>query len=239
LTFPHRVLPRICLHPPKFQFAEKRSIYINPGLFLELFRLRPDAGKWPRVAWQGLVLNIAYEATIEAWTRALDLRDKEPEGHTQRVVALTVLLAKAYGVKESDLPHIQRGALLHDIGKLGIPDSVLHKTSSLCEEDWLLIRRHPQIAYDLLSPIAFLFPALDIPHYHHEKWDGTGYPYKLQAEQIPPSARIFAVADVYDALTSDHIYRKAWPKEKALEYIREQSGLYFDPRIVELFLKTV
>jgi HD-GYP domain-containing protein (c-di-GMP phosphodiesterase class II) len=186
-----------------------------------------------------LELNIAYDYTIEAWTRALDLRDKEPAGHTQRVVELTMLLAKALGIKTSDITNMQRGALLHDIGKLGIPDSVLHKTSSLNEQDWILIRRHPQIAYDLLSPIAFLFPALDIPHYHHEKWDGTGYPYKFQGEQIPLAARIFTVVDVYDALTSDHIYRKAWSKEKARDYVREQAGKYFDPRIVELFLKTI
>lgn len=186
-----------------------------------------------------LELNIAYDYTIEAWTRALDLRDKEPPGHTQRVTELTLLLAKALGIKASDLPHMQRGALLHDIGKLGIPDSVLHKTSSLTEEEWELIRRHPQIGYDLLSEIAYLFPALDIPHYHHEKWDGTGYPYGFQGEHIPLSARIFTVVDVYDALISDHIYRKAWSKEKAREYIREQAGKHFDPEISGLFLRTI
>ncbi|MGD0174517.1 MAG: HD domain-containing phosphohydrolase [Anaerolineales bacterium] len=186
-----------------------------------------------------LELNIAYDYTIEAWTRALDLRDKEPPGHTQRVVELTVRMAKALGIKASDITNMQRGALLHDIGKLALPDIVLHKTSPLNEQDWIIIRRHPQIAYDLLSPIAFLYPALDIPHYHHEKWDGTGYPYKLQGEQIPLAARIFTVVDVYDSLTSDHIYRKAWSKEKTRDYIREQAGKYFDPRIVELFLKTI
>jgi HD-GYP domain-containing protein (c-di-GMP phosphodiesterase class II) len=184
-----------------------------------------------------LELNLAYDYTIEAWTRALDYRDREPEGHTRRVTELTVRLAKKCGVKEDEIPHIQRGALLHDIGKLSIPDSVLLKTSSLSKSDWELIRRHPQFAYDLLSNIAFLFPALAIPHHHHEKWDGTGYPYGLKGEQIPPAARIFAVADVYNALTSDQLYRKAWPVEEAREHIREQSGKHFDPRIVEQFLK--
>jgi HD-GYP domain-containing protein (c-di-GMP phosphodiesterase class II) len=184
-----------------------------------------------------LELNLAYDYTIEAWTRALDFRDKEPEGHTRRVTDLTMRLARKIGVKEEDLPHIQRGALLHDIGKLSIPDSVLHKTGALNKDDWRLIRGHPQFAYDLLSPIAFLFPALDIPHYHHEKWDGTGYPDGLKGEQIPPAARIFAVADVYNALTSAPLYRKAWTADKAREYLREQSGRHFDPRIVEAFLK--
>jgi HD-GYP domain-containing protein (c-di-GMP phosphodiesterase class II) len=183
-----------------------------------------------------LELNLAYDYTIEAWTRALDLRDREPAGHTQRVTEFTLRLAKAVGVKAADMSHIQRGALLHDIGKLSIPDSVLHKTSRLSEDEWILIRQHPQYAYDLLSPIAFLFPALDIPHYHHEKWDGGGYPDGLKGEEIPFSARIFAVADVYDALTSDQIYRIAWSKEKSREYIRQQAGKHFDPRIVDKFL---
>ncbi len=135
--------------------------------------------------------------------RAVDLLDKEPAGHTRRVTELTMRLAKRIGIKDTDIPHIQRGALLHDIGKLSIPDSILHKTSSLSRSDWILIRGHPQYAYDLLSSIAFLFPALDIPHYHHEKWDGTGYPDGLKGELIPLAARVFAVADVYTALTSD------------------------------------
>jgi HD-GYP domain-containing protein (c-di-GMP phosphodiesterase class II) len=182
-------------------------------------------------------LNMAYDATIEAWTRALDVRDKESVGHTQHVTVMTVRLAKEFGIGADQIPHVQRGALLHDIGKMGIPDVVLHKTSSLSDKEWVLVRRHPQIAYDMLSPIAFLFPALDIPHYHHEKWDGTGYVYGLKGDQIPLTARIFAVVDVYDSLTSDRLYRKAWPEEKAREYIQEQSGKHFDPRVVEVFLK--
>jgi HD-GYP domain-containing protein (c-di-GMP phosphodiesterase class II) len=183
-----------------------------------------------------LELNLAYDYTIEAWTRALDFRDKESEGHTRRVTELTMRLAKKCGIPEAEIPHIQRGALLHDIGKLSIPDSILHKTTSLIKSDWELIRRHPQFAYDLLSNIAFLFPALTIPHHHHEKWDGTGYPYGLKGEEIPLAARIFAVADVYNALTSDQIYRKAWPVEEAREHIHEQAGKHFDPRIVDQFL---
>jgi HD-GYP domain-containing protein (c-di-GMP phosphodiesterase class II) len=182
-------------------------------------------------------LELAYDSTIEAWTHALDLRDKESAGHTQHVTEMTVRMAKVFGLSADQIAQMQRGALLHDIGKLGIPDLVLHKTSSLSGEEWVLIRRHPQIAYDMLSPIAFLFPALDIPHYHHEKWDGTGYVYGFKGEQIPFAARIFAVVDVYDSLTSDRPYRKAWSKEKALEYIQEQAGKHFDPKVVQVFLR--
>jgi HD-GYP domain-containing protein (c-di-GMP phosphodiesterase class II) len=130
-------------------------------------------------------LEMAYDATIEAWTHALDLRDKESAGHTRHVTEMTVRLAREFGLSADQIPHVQRGALLHDIGKMGIPDTVFHKTSSLSSEEWVLVRRHPQIAYDMLSPIAYLFPALDIPHYHHEKWDGTGYVYGLKGDQIP------------------------------------------------------
>jgi HD-GYP domain-containing protein (c-di-GMP phosphodiesterase class II) len=181
--------------------------------------------------------DIAYEATIEAWTRALDKRDKESAGHTQNVMEMSMRLAKEFGLGPDQIPHVQRGALLHDIGKIGIPDVVLHKTSSLSGEEWALVRRHPQIAYDILSPIAYLFPALDIPHYHHEKWDGTGYVYGLKGDQIPITARIFAVVDVYDSLTSERPYRKAWLEGKAREYIQEQSGKHFDPAVVEVFLR--
>ncbi|MGB7537175.1 MAG: HD domain-containing phosphohydrolase [Anaerolineales bacterium] len=182
-------------------------------------------------------LNMAYDATIEAWTHALDVRDKESPGHTQRVTEMTVQLAKTFGIGADQIPYVQRGALLHDIGKLGIPDAVLHKTSSLSNPEWVLIRQHPRIAYDMLSSIAFLFSAVDIPHYHHEKWDGTGYADGLKGEQIPLTARIFAVVDVYESLTSDRLYRKAWPEEKARDYLEEQSGKHFDPRVVETFLR--
>ena len=181
-------------------------------------------------------LTMAYDATIEGWSRALDLRDKETEGHTQRVTDLTLSLAQSMGIPENQMPHIRRGALLHDIGKMGVPDYILRKPSGLTPEEWEIMRQHPRLAYDLLSPIAYLRPALDIPFSHHEKWDGTGYPQGLKGEQIPLVARMFAIVDVYDALTSDRPYRPAWPREKALAYIKEQSGQQFDPRVVDAFL---
>ncbi|MBC7093945.1 GAF domain-containing protein [Candidatus Bipolaricaulota bacterium] len=184
-------------------------------------------------------LRLAYDATIEGWSRALDLRDRETEGHTQRVTEFTVKLARAMGMREEEIVHVRRGALLHDMGKMGIPDSILVKPDKLTDEEWEIMRRHPQYAYEMLSPIEYLRPALDIPYCHHEKWDGTGYPRGLKGEQIPLSARIFAVADVWDALTSDRPYRPAWPREKALEYIREQAGKHFDPKVVEAFLKLI
>ncbi|MBL8051357.1 MAG: response regulator, partial [Anaerolineales bacterium] len=165
----------------------------------------------------------AYDATIEGWSRAMDLRDKETEGHTLRVTDLAVKLARNMGINEGELLFIRRGALLHDIGKLGVPDAILHKASSLNDEEWGIMRQHPQFAYDMLYPIEYLRPALDVPYCHHEKFDGTGYPRKLKGEQIPLSARIFAIVDVWDAVTSDRPYRPAWDKQKAMDYINEQS----------------
>jgi putative nucleotidyltransferase with HDIG domain len=183
-------------------------------------------------------LSLAYDATIEGWSRAMELRDEETEGHTRRVTDLTVNFAQATGVNnDMELLHIRRGALLHDIGKMGVPDHILLKTEKLTPEEWEIMRRHPQFAYEMLKPIYYLRRSLDIPYCHHEKWDGSGYPRRLKGEEIPLAARIFAVADVYDAVTSDRPYRKAWTKEQALKYIREQSGSHFDPNIVEKFLK--
>ncbi|MBL8100682.1 MAG: response regulator [Anaerolineales bacterium] len=179
----------------------------------------------------------AYDATIEGWSRAMDLRDKETEGHTLRVTDLSVKLARNMGINEGELLFIRRGALLHDIGKLGVPDSILHKPSALSDEEWETMRQHPQFAYDMLYPIEYLRPALDIPFCHHEKFDGTGYPRQLKGEQIPLSARIFAIVDVWDALTSDRPYRPAWEKQKAMDFINEQSGKHFDPKVVEAFNK--
>jgi HD-GYP domain-containing protein (c-di-GMP phosphodiesterase class II) len=139
-------------------------------------------------------------------------------------------------ITDSQLTHIRRGALLHDIGKMGVPDSILLKTDGLTDEEWDKMRKHTDFAYDMLSSIRYLQPALDIPYCHHEKWDGSGYPRGLKGEQIPIAARIFAVADVWDAITSDRPYRKGWSKEQALEHIKEQSGKYFDPQVVEEFL---
>ncbi len=182
-------------------------------------------------------LRIAYDATLEGWVRALDMRDQETEGHTQRVTELTVKLARQMGIHGETLGHIRRGALLHDVGKIAIPDSILRKPGPLTPEEWDIMRQHPVYAYDLLSPIEYLRPALDIPYCHHERWDGSGYPRGLQGLQIPLPARIFAVVDVWDALRSDRPYRPAWPEEKALRYIREQAGKHFDPRVVAEFLK--
>jgi putative two-component system response regulator len=182
-------------------------------------------------------LLLAYDKTIEGWSRAMDLRDKETEGHTRRVTQMTLKLAEYFGIQGEMLTHIQRGALLHDMGKLGIPDSILLKPSKLDDEEWALMRQHPQMAYDMLYPIEYLRPALDIPYCHHEKWDGSGYPRGLREEQIPFSARIFAVVDVWDALTSDRPYRAAWDKEKTLDFIKQGAGSHFDPQIVEVFSK--
>ena len=181
----------------------------------------------------------AYDATIEGWSRAMDLRDKETEGHSQRVTQLTLKLAKAAGMNEEELIHVRRGALLHDMGKLGVPDSVLHKPAKLNDEEWRLMRQHPQLAYDMLYPIEYLRPALDIPYCHHEKWDGSGYPRGLKGEQIPIAAQIFAIVDVWDALTSDRPYRLAWQKEETLKYIKDQSDKHFDPSVVNLFFQIV
>jgi len=179
----------------------------------------------------------AYEATIEGWSHVLDLRDRETEGHSQRVAELTVKLAQALNLNNEEIMHLHRGALLHDMGKIGIPDSILHKPDSLTDEEWTTMLKHPQLAYEMLYPIEYLRPALDIPYCHHEKWDGTGYPRGLKGEEIPLTARLFTVVDVWDALTSDRPYRKAWSQEQALDYIREQSGKHFDPQVVELFFK--
>ena len=184
-------------------------------------------------------LAMAYDSTLDGWSRALDLRDKEREGHSQRVTEMTLRLARALEMDEAELVHVRRGALLHDIGKLGIPDTILFKPGKLTDEEWGAMRGHPQFAYDLLAPIVYLRPALDIPYCHHEKWDGTGYPRGLKGEQIPLAARVFAVVDVYDALTSDRPYRKAWDEEKALEHVRERAGKHFDPKVVEAFLEIV
>jgi putative nucleotidyltransferase with HDIG domain len=182
-------------------------------------------------------LGMAYDSTLEGWANALELRDKETEGHTRRVAELATRLAQSLGVLENDLLQIYRGALLHDIGKMGVPDSIVLKPGPLTDEEWVIMRKHPQYAYDMLSPIAYLRPAIDIPYCHHERWDGTGYPRGLKREQIPLAARIFAVVDVWDALISDRSYRKAWPEEKAYQYIQDQAGLHFDPQMVRTFLE--
>lgn len=180
-------------------------------------------------------ISQAYDATLEGWSRVLDMRDHVTDEHTHRVADLTVALATKMGVPEADLGHIRRGALLHDIGKMAIPDSILQKTDALTDEEWEVMRTHPEKAYRILSHIEYLTPALDIPYCHHEKWDGTGYPRGLKGEEIPLAARLFAVVDVFDAITTDRPYRKAWGLEDALNHIKEESGKYFWPEAVNVF----
>ena len=182
-------------------------------------------------------LVTAYDATIEGWARALELRDKETEGHSRRVAEMTIDLAQAIGIPEKDLKDIYRGALLHDIGKMPVPDRILLKNGPLTDEEWVLMRQHPETAYHLLKGIPFLQHAVEIPYGHHEHWDGSGYPQGLKGEQIPLAARLFAFADVWDALCSDRPYRDAWPEDKVLNYILELSGKQFDPAIVPVFEK--
>ncbi len=186
-----------------------------------------------------LELSLAYDATIEGWSRALDLRDKETEGHTQRVTTLSVRLATRLGLSEAEIVHLRRGGLLHDIGKMGVTDSILNKPGPLTPEESEIMRQHPSYAYNMLEPITYLRPALDIPYSHHEKWDGSGYPLGLKGEEIPLVARIFAISDVFDALTSDRPYRKAWSVKKTLDYLQGQSGRHFDPNIVDAFLAMI
>jgi response regulator RpfG family c-di-GMP phosphodiesterase len=181
----------------------------------------------------------AYDATIEGWSRAMDLRDKETEGHTLRVTHMVLQLAALMGIGDAEQVQIRRGALLHDIGKLGVPDAILLKPGKLTDEERVIMCQHPAYAFDMLSSVEYLKPALSIPYCHHEKWDGMGYPRGLKGEQIPFAARIFAIVDVWDALSSDRPYRASWPKEKVLDYIRAESGKHFDPQVVESFLPLV
>src|SRR5258706_2033856 len=186
-----------------------------------------------------LELTLAYDATIEGWSRALDLRDKETEGHTQRVTGMTLRLARSMGLSDAELIHMRRGALLHDIGKMGVPDVMLLKPDKLTDEEMTIMRKHPTYAYEMLSPIQFLRPALDIPYCHHEKWDGTGYPRGLRGEEIPLVARIFAIVDIWDALRSDRPYRAAWPEEQVRDYIRSLSGGHLDAQVVDAFMSLI
>lgn len=182
-------------------------------------------------------LALAYDSTIEGWSRALDLRDKETEGHTQRVTDITVKLAESFGLSGMELVHIRWGALLHDIGKMGIPDEILLKPDSLTEEEWIVMKKHPVYAYEMLSPIRYLRSALEIPYCHHERWDGKGYPVGLRGEQIPLAARIFALVDTWDALRSDRPYQAGLSAAGAREAIRALAGTHLDPHVVQVSLE--
>ena len=205
-------------------FADQAAVAIdNARLFEGLQRANKE-------------LREAYDATLRGWAMALELRDKETEGHTQRVTALTEVLARKLGVDEDKIEHIKRGALLHDIGKMAIPDGILLKPGKLTLTERKFMELHPLFAKDMLDPIEFLHPAMDIPYCHHEKWDGSGYPRNLRSREIPFAARIFAVVDVWDALTSDRPYRGPMPPDEVRQIIREQSGKHFDPQVVDVFL---
>lgn len=205
---------------PRLALAIKREL----RLFAERLQHRID-------------VETAYDRTILAWGMALELRDHFTSGHTQRVTDLTLRLARRVGLEREQLVNIHRGALLHDIGKMGVPDLVLLKPGALDETEKAIMEMHPKLAYNMLSPIIFLRDAIAIPYCHHEHWDGSGYPRGLKGEEIPFEARIFSIADVYDALTADRPYRKSWDPERALGYVAEQSGKLFDPTLVEKFIE--
>lgn len=223
------------LQPAKWSSESQLSIIvillITTGFFLWAVM-----DNWERVMDN---LKDTYDLTLSGWGKALEYRDQETEGHSRRVTELTVELAQRLGVSGQKLHHIHRGALLHDIGKMAIPDAILLKNGSLTDDEWEIVRMHPVHARNLLENIPFLKPALDIPYCHHERWDGSGYPQGLLKEKIPFAARIFAVIDVWDALTSNRPYRQAWSGEKTKNYIQEQSGILFDPQIVQVFLEFI
>lgn len=182
------------------------------------------------------ILEVAYDSTLEGWARALELRDQDTVGHTHRVTEVTVELAKLFKLNGPQLTNIKRGALLHDIGKMAVPDHILRKPGPLTIEEQDVMRKHPTYARDMLSKISFLQQVLDIPYNHHERWDGTGYPNGIKGNEIPLAARIFAVVDVWDALINNRPYRPAWPRNKAKTYIHEHAGTQFDPQVVAMFL---
>lgn len=218
--------------------------YTDEGQLKVILVLFPAAGfllwavmdNWERIMKS---LRDAYDLTLAGWGRALEFRHRETEGHSQRVVDVTLALACRLGIRGRKLDHIRRGALLHDIGKMALPDAILLKKGELTDEEWVIVKKHPAQAKDMLEGIPFLKSALDIPYSHHERWDGSGYPQGLSREAIPFAARIFAVADVWDALTSDRPYRSAWPEEQARIYIRDQAGILFDPQVVRVFLEFI
>ncbi len=205
--------------------AKRAAIAIENGQLLE------------NLEQTNLELLQAYDITIEGWSRAMDLRDKETEGHTLRVTQMAIKLARLASIQENEIQYVRWGALLHDIGKLGVPDSILLKPGTLSDEEWMIMKQHPVYAFQMLSPIKYLQLATDIPYCHHERWDGSGYPRGLSGDTIPLAARLFSVIDVWDALTSNRPYRPAWSKERALEYIQMNSGIQFDPFAVNLFFQ--
>ena len=206
-------------------------------MILRLNRYRKSLQQQDEIQRAHNELQDAYEETLKGWVRALDARDTETELHSRRVTLLTKSVAGQAGIADQDLEDVRRGALLHDIGKIAVPDHILRKPGPLTDAEWVIMRTHPKAAYDILKPIKHLANSLDIPYCHHERWDGAGYPRGLKGDAIPLSARIFAIIDVWDALLSDRPYRKAWKREKVIEHIQENSGTHFDPVLADLFLK--
>jgi len=215
---------------------------INRVYVLSLILIVMAATTWVvRETWETNLNNLrdSYEQTLVGWARALEYRDGETEGHSKRTTKLCISLAKKLGFEGEDLSDIRRGAYLHDIGKMAIPDSILLKPGPLNDDEWAVMKMHPVLSKQLITEIPFLQSAVDIPYSHHEKWDGSGYPQGLKGEEIPIPARIFAVVDYWDALTSDRPYRSAWQREKVIAYLKENTGKIFDPHIVEVFLTLV
>lgn len=225
-------------NPPEIELLQELADDLAYGVnALSAELARHQAEEQLKLANQELME--AYDATLLGWANALELRERETAGHSRRVVKLTLEMARRMGMQEDEILHVYRGALLHDIGKLGIPDNILLKPATLTDEEWVIMKQHPTFAYDLLSPIPYLRPALDIPYCHHERWDGGGYPRGLSGEDIPLPARIFAVVDVWDALASHRPYRPAWPEKAILDYLAEQAGKAFDPRVVKAFFDAI
>jgi len=214
----------------------RRELLVRLSWITRLNRYRRIAEQGRELEALNQELLLSYEKTIEGWANALDLRDKETEGHSKRVTEKSIMLARLAGINEEKIAHLRRGALLHDVGKLGIPDSILLKEGPLTSQEWSVMKTHPVLAYEWISQIPFLRSALEIPYSHHEKWDGTGYPLGLRGEEIPLAARLFAIIDVWDAITSDRPYRKAMEYQEAVQYIKSQSGKHFDPELVPLLI---
>jgi HD-GYP domain-containing protein (c-di-GMP phosphodiesterase class II) len=228
----------------KLGYRNSLAVYSEESQLMVILVLFPAAGLllWVVVDnWERIMKDLrdTYDLTLSGWGQALEYRDRETEGHSQRVVDMTIALAVRLGIPKRKLDYIRRGALLHDIGKMAIPDAILLKKGGLSEDEWKVVRMHPLHAKKLMENIPYLKMAQEIPYYHHERWDGSGYPEGLSKEDIPFSARLFAVVDVWDALTSDRPYREAWPVGKVRDYIRDQSGKLFDPRVVEAFLELI
>jgi PAS domain S-box-containing protein len=240
----------------KFYHYDVRSTLLqdDKGQYMGRIFVARDVTPYAQLQWQLKSLNEtleervlektrelaeSYDTTLEGWAKALELRDKETEGHSRRVVEETIQLARRLGIPEEEIVHLRRGAILHDIGKMAIPDEILRKPTPLSDDDWEIVRKHPVAAYELLQPIPYLKKAMDIPYCHHEHWDGTGYPRGLKREEIPLAARIFSVVDVWDALLSNRSYSPAWSVNEVFQYLKDHSGVQFDPVVVKAFLEMV